>query len=391
MANPYAWSTALDQTNGNVDGDINWQEEQFPDTVNNSSRAQMGSHARFYLAVFGGLATTGGATSYALATSLINPATSLRDGLKFSFKAHIASGASPTLNIDATGAKKLYNPDLSEVGAGRIVVGQQYEVKYDSTLDGGAGGWVLFGTGLDPASAVAITAQWKFSAGIAYGANSEGQLVYSGTESQIKLAAAATGHVVDFDGTPASRTEPAGTGVTDGLTSLTVEKGDARYFQPSAFVGTVIWRASRNVPTGWLECNGQAVSRTTYAALFAEIGTTFGEGDASTTFNVPDLIGRFVRGHNPADTGLDPSRDFGSAQDDAFQGHQHGYQANNRTTGGSSGHALTVPGDGGGSTRNDVNADAGILNPIDDTVNGVPRTANETRPVNIALMPIIKT
>jgi hypothetical protein len=43
------------------------------------------------------------------------------------------------------------------------------------------------------------------------------------------------------------------------------------------------------VPTGWLECNGQAVSRTTYAALFASISTTFGAGDGSTTFNVPNI------------------------------------------------------------------------------------------------------
>jgi microcystin-dependent protein len=49
-------------------------------------------------------------------------------------------------------------------------------------------------------------------------------------------------------------------------------------------------------PTGWLLCTGQAVSRTTYAALFAAIGTTYGSGDGSTTFNVPDMRGRFPAG-----------------------------------------------------------------------------------------------
>lgn len=49
-------------------------------------------------------------------------------------------------------------------------------------------------------------------------------------------------------------------------------------------------------PTGWLLCNGDAVSRTTYAALFAVIGTTFGTGDGSTTFNVPDFRGRVPAG-----------------------------------------------------------------------------------------------
>jgi len=49
-------------------------------------------------------------------------------------------------------------------------------------------------------------------------------------------------------------------------------------------------------PTGWLLCDGTAVSRTTYASLFAVIGTTFGTGDDSTTFNVPDFRGRVPAG-----------------------------------------------------------------------------------------------
>lgn len=54
--------------------------------------------------------------------------------------------------------------------------------------------------------------------------------------------------------------------------------------------------ASGSVPTGWLLCNGQAVSRTTYAALYTAIGTGFGVGDGSTTFNVPDLRDRLPIG-----------------------------------------------------------------------------------------------
>lgn len=51
-----------------------------------------------------------------------------------------------------------------------------------------------------------------------------------------------------------------------------------------------------NVPPGYLPCYGQAVSRTTYAGLFAAIGTTYGAGDGSTTFNLPDARGRAVAG-----------------------------------------------------------------------------------------------
>ena len=60
--------------------------------------------------------------------------------------------------------------------------------------------------------------------------------------------------------------------------------------------GSVTAFAGSSAPTGWLLCAGQAVSRTTYAALFAAIGTTYGSGDGSTTFNLPDLRGRVPAG-----------------------------------------------------------------------------------------------
>lgn len=60
--------------------------------------------------------------------------------------------------------------------------------------------------------------------------------------------------------------------------------------------GCVMWKASTNVPTGWLECNGAAVSRTTYATLFTDLGTTYGSGDGSTTFNLPNQERRVIVG-----------------------------------------------------------------------------------------------
>jgi hypothetical protein len=54
-------------------------------------------------------------------------------------------------------------------------------------------------------------------------------------------------------------------------------------------VGSVLMYGGGTAPTGWLLCNGQAVSRTTYISLFTVIGTSYGVGDGSTTFNVPDL------------------------------------------------------------------------------------------------------
>lgn len=61
-------------------------------------------------------------------------------------------------------------------------------------------------------------------------------------------------------------------------------------------IGTVIWFAKDTAPTGYLICNGSAISRTDYADLFAKINTAFGTGDGSTTFNIPDLIGKVAYG-----------------------------------------------------------------------------------------------
>ncbi|MCW3482122.1 tail fiber protein [Neisseriaceae bacterium JH1-16] len=60
--------------------------------------------------------------------------------------------------------------------------------------------------------------------------------------------------------------------------------------------GAIAHFAMATPPTGWLKANGAAVNRTAYAALFSAIGTTYGAGDGSTTFNLPDLRGEFVRG-----------------------------------------------------------------------------------------------
>ena len=67
-------------------------------------------------------------------------------------------------------------------------------------------------------------------------------------------------------------------------------------------IGTVAAFSSSSLPTGWLLCDGSAVSRTTYAALFTAIGTTYGSGDGSTTFALPNLTNRFIQGSSTAGT-----------------------------------------------------------------------------------------
>ncbi|WP_150526821.1 phage tail protein [Roseibium sediminis] len=75
-------------------------------------------------------------------------------------------------------------------------------------------------------------------------------------------------------------------------------------------------------PDGWLECNGAAISRTAYAALFNVLGTGYGAGDGATTFNVPDLRGEFIRGFDNG-RGVDPGRGFATWQGSENKTHAH--------------------------------------------------------------------
>jgi phage-related tail fiber protein len=60
--------------------------------------------------------------------------------------------------------------------------------------------------------------------------------------------------------------------------------------------GMVSFFGNSTAPTGWISCTGAAISRSTYSDLFSAIGTTYGSGDGSSTFNIPDMRGEFIRG-----------------------------------------------------------------------------------------------
>src|SRR5690606_19064202 len=74
-------------------------------------------------------------------------------------------------------------------------------------------------------------------------------------------------------------------------------------------IGTIVSRIDNTVPTGYLVLNGQAVSRSTYSVLYAAYGTTYGNGNGTTTFNLPDLRGMFLRGLDES-RGVDTGRSF---------------------------------------------------------------------------------
>lgn len=144
--------------------------------------------------------------------------------------------------------------------------------------------------------------------------------------------------------------------------------------------GSVTWFAANNPPTGWLECDGSAISRTTYAALFSAIGTTFGVGDGSTTFDLPDLRGEFIRGWDNG-RGVDSGRAFGSAQSHALDDHYHtsSYELD--------GQILPFGSNGPYSV---MSRSGTAYNGVQTSTAVGATTGTETRPRNIALLPIIK-
>lgn len=78
--------------------------------------------------------------------------------------------------------------------------------------------------------------------------------------------------------------------------------------------GAILQFAGATAPTGYLLCDGSAISRTTYATLFTAISTTYGVGDGSTTFNLPNLKGKIPVGYNSAETEFDTLGETGGAK-----------------------------------------------------------------------------
>lgn len=180
----------------------------------------------------------------------------------------------------------------------------------------------------------------------------------------------------------------------------------------SAPTGVVQYRAGASAAPGWLIANGSTIGDTSsganYAnaaaqALFTLLWTDFDDATlpvktsaggvsvrganaaadwaAHKRMTLPDLRGQFIRGVD-ASRGVDPARVLGSTQLDALQGF-HVKTSLNINFGGSGIPALE---DGSGTTPQDYESGG----PVDDGTHGVPRVASETRPTNVALLPMIK-
>lgn len=189
---------------------------------------------------------------------------------------------------------------------------------------------------------------------------------------------------------PTTTLQAATKGYVDGLTG--------------APAGIISAFAGGTAPTGWLACNGAAVSRTTYATLFAAIGTTWGAGDGVNTFNLPDLRGMFLRGTGTngtgsssgtvgpavgtynADTYLNHNHTATSSSSVSDPGHTHQYNNSTATPGPTwaAGSGYTV------QTPNTASSTTGITVSTSTTVATSTTGGTETRPRNYGILYIIK-
>ena len=179
-------------------------------------------------------------------------------------------------------------------------------------------------------------------------------------------------------GADSTVTGPAGADGTNGTNGTNASPFPA---------GSVIYHAANTAPSGFLKADGATVSRSTYSDLFAAIGTTYGAGNGSTTFLVPDLRGEFMRGWDDS-RGVDGSRAFGSAQADEFKLHGHpsrrGTEFNATTDTGGGGILMDSNG-----TQANKSAFTGTPSNTDGQHIG-GSGGSETRPRNIALLACIK-
>jgi len=171
-----------------------------------------------------------------------------------------------------------------------------------------------------------------------------------------------------------------------------VDTSDASSIVIASPPGAIIAFGGTSAPSGWLACNGQAVSRTGYAALWAAISNTWGSGDGSTTFNVPDFRGMFLRGTGTNGTGsssgaVGPS--VGTYAADTYLNHSHGItdpgHDHNLLVGGGAGSGWAALTQGQSNTISTQARTTGV------TVNTSTTGGTETKPKNYGILYIIKT
>ena len=249
-----------------------------------------------------------------------------------------------------------------EIDLGKIKI--HWRGEYDSTAnyekddavayDGSSFICIADSTISDTAPVVSVnTSSWDILASGIPTMTAQGQIVYQGDAGVSLLAPGTTGDVLSTGGTNANPSwmAPSLVGITGEIRAL----------------------AHDNVPYGWFECDGAALDRQTYADLFALIGTTYGNGDEISTFNIPNLRGEFLRGWSNGRS-VDSGRALGSWQTDEFKSHRHAaYYSHFQEA-------------GDGTTQREASGEGSS----DGSFNTSAVGGDETRPRNVAVVYIIK-
>lgn len=286
-----------------------------------------------------------------------------------------ANSADLALTVDASG-NLLFNGaaiPVAAIGAADTVLQSNGSVPLYA---------LIANANVDASAAIAVTKLAALTASKVLQTDASGFLV----------AATDTGYRKVTAGTPSVVTEVPRAEVATGTNDHVVINGAAGALSSEAQLAPLrggvptgamsMWGAAA-APTAWLLCDGAAVSRTTFAALFAVISTTYGVGDGSTTFNVPNMQGVVPRGAGSqtinARSKAGPA--LGATQEDQLQGHVHQTPMSALNPGGNS--AVNTFRVGG------VNTD--ISGPTTDGTNGTPRTGTETRASALGVNFIIKT
>jgi hypothetical protein len=301
--------------------------------------------------------------------------------------------SSVTVDLDGDGAAALELNSAALVG-GELQAGQPAIIAHDGT------NWQLV-----TASALAVLA----SVANGRGASLVGVEDSAGNFDQATVEAVLAEIIADYaattNGNGASKIgiEDSGTLITATTVEGALAENRTAINAATAAVtptGAIVAWPTDTAPTGWLECDGAAVSRTTYSALFAVIGETYGDGDTATTFNLPDLRGEFIRGFDNG-AGNDPDAASRTDRGDGTTGDNVGtkqdFAVENAT--GNIATSLTATGSGIDPTgvfsatnpRSLNGGGGGQMADVSMDLSDQLQTSTETRPRNVAMMWIIKT
>jgi len=216
-----------------------------------------------------------------------------------------------------------------------------------------------------------VNAQNSASAAAASELNAAQAVADAGTAASAAQASAATAITAEGNAIAANTaSQAAASNAQSSATAAAASASDVQAVIANGGLipsGAIMAFAMATAPSGWVECDGAAVSRDDYADLYAAIGDSYGAGDGSTTFNLPDLRGEFLRGWDNG-RGVDAEREMGSAQGDEIKSHTHGYYRYGDTQ---------LGGGGWGGSPNQTEQ---------TTATG----GSETRPRNVAVMYCIK-